>query len=77
MEQMTFTEKRFFQWYRDDVSVCQRARGGSYGGGSEVLIVSADYISDDPTPKVGGRCPYPQSRTEGMHSDLSDGSWDA
>lgn len=39
MEQMTFTEKRFFQWYRDDVSVCQRARGGSYGGGSEVLIV--------------------------------------
>lgn len=37
MEQMTFTEKRFFQWYRDDVSVNLRASGGSYGGAVRCL----------------------------------------
>lgn len=46
MEQMTFTEKRFFQWYRDDVSVNLRASGGSYGGGSEVLVVETENRDD-------------------------------
>lgn len=36
---VTFTEKRFFEWHEDDVSVTLRNRGGSYGGGSEVLAV--------------------------------------
>lgn len=36
----TFAEKRFFKWQEDDRSVSLRARSGSYGGGSEVLIVS-------------------------------------
>lgn len=35
----TLTEKRFFEWYVDDISVSLRARSGSYGGGSEVLII--------------------------------------
>ena len=34
-----YAEKRFFEWYEDDLSVSLRASGGSYGGGSEVLIV--------------------------------------
>ena len=29
----TLTEKRFFEWHEDDVSVTLRNRGGSYGGG--------------------------------------------
>ena len=37
----TLTEKRFFEWYEDDVSVTLRNRSGSYGGGSEVLVISS------------------------------------
>lgn len=29
----TLTEKRFFEWHEDEVSVTLRNRGGSYGGG--------------------------------------------
>lgn len=53
----TYTEKRFFQWYEDEVSVTLRERSGSYGGGSEVLVIeqtgynqqshSGDYKRDD------------------------------
>lgn len=35
----TLTEKRFFEWYEDDKSVTLRNKGGSYGGGSEVLVI--------------------------------------
>lgn len=38
-EKVTLTEKRFFEWHEDDVSVTLRNRGGSYGGGSEVLVI--------------------------------------
>jgi len=34
-----YAEKRFFEWYEDELSVTLRERGGSYGGGSEVLVV--------------------------------------
>lgn len=33
MKQTTLTEKRFFEWHEDEVSVTLRNRGGSYGGG--------------------------------------------
>jgi hypothetical protein len=36
----TYTEKRFFQWYEDETSVTLRGRSGSYGGGSEALVVT-------------------------------------
>ena len=36
----TFTEKRFFQWYEDDICVSLRAKSASYGGGSEALIIT-------------------------------------
>lgn len=34
-----FAEKRFFKWQEDEVAVSLRNHSGSYGGGSEVLIV--------------------------------------
>ena len=39
MKQKTLTEKRFFEWHEDDVSVTLRHKGGSYGHGSEVLVI--------------------------------------
>ena len=44
----TLTEKRFFEWHEDDVSVTLRNRGGSYGGGSEVLVVEMVLASIAP-----------------------------
>lgn len=41
----TYAEKRFFKWELDDVSVSLRAKSGSYGGGSEVLVVSYEEYS--------------------------------
>ena len=38
----TFTEKRFYQWYQDEVSVTLRSCSGSYGGGSEVLVLESN-----------------------------------
>lgn len=46
----TYAEKRFFEWHEDNVSVTLRNKGGSYGGGSEILIIysiktlSAPYV---------------------------------
>lgn len=39
MKPITLTEKRFFEWHEDDISVTLRNKSGSYGGGSEVLVV--------------------------------------
>lgn len=39
MEQKTLVEKRFFEWHEDEVSVTLRNKSGSYGGGSEVLVI--------------------------------------
>lgn len=39
MKTITLTEKRFFEWHEDDKSVTLREKSGSYGGGSEVLVV--------------------------------------
>ena len=36
----TFSEVRFFKWQDSDKSVSLRAKSASYGGGSEVLVVS-------------------------------------
>lgn len=37
----TYTEKRFFEWHEDDVSVTLRSKSGSYGGGSESFVMSS------------------------------------
>ena len=42
----TLTEKRFFEWHEDDISVTLRNNGGSYGGGSEVLIIESTSQAD-------------------------------
>ena len=39
----TLTEKRFFEWHEDDVSVTLRNKSGSYGG-SEVLVICSIKI---------------------------------
>lgn len=41
-----YAEKRFFDWEEDDRSVTIRNNGGSYGGGSEVLIVEETRKDD-------------------------------
>lgn len=41
-----YTEVRFFKWKEDEVAVSLRNRSGSYGGGSEVLIVVQRRFSD-------------------------------
>lgn len=38
---ITYAEKRFFEWHEDEISVTLRNKSGSYGGGSEVLVVSS------------------------------------
>lgn len=38
MKPITMTEKRFFEWHEDDVSVTLRNRGGSYGGGARYSL---------------------------------------
>lgn len=44
MDKITYTEKRFFEWHEDEVSVSIRACSGSYGGGSEVFIVTNEFL---------------------------------
>ena len=40
----TLTEKRFFEWHEDDVSVTLRNKSGSYGG-----VRSVGYLLYAPT----------------------------
>ena len=57
MKQITLTEKRFFEWYIDDKSVTLRNSGGSYGGGSEVLIIcSTNRSSEHCVPQTINGC---------------------
>lgn len=53
-EVTTLTEKRFFEWHEDDVSVTLRNKGGSYGGGSEVFVIFPTQIPSDLCAKVTG-----------------------
>ena len=50
-EKVTLTEKRFFKWYVDDISVSLRAKSGSYGGGSEVFIIEEKDGREADLPK--------------------------
>lgn len=47
-DRKTLTEKRFFEWHEDNVSVSLRAAGASYGGGSEVLIIERQSAPSAP-----------------------------
>lgn len=47
-EKMTLTEKRFFEWHPDDVSVTLRNRGGSYGGGQRYSLSALSGNSRKP-----------------------------
>ena len=52
MKQITLTEKRYFEWYEDDVSVTLRNCSGSYGGGSEVIVISYIPIPSEPCART-------------------------
>ena len=41
-EVVTYSEKRFCEWYEDKKGVTLRASSGSYGGGSEVLVCTRE-----------------------------------
>lgn len=51
-EQQTLTEKRFFEWHEDEISVTLRNKSGSYGGGSEVLVICGRPVQ----PQGDRRC---------------------
>lgn len=38
---IVLTERRFFSWEQDETSVTLRSVSGSYGGGSECLIIES------------------------------------
>ena len=48
----TLTEKRFFHWVEDEISVTLRNRSGSYGGGSEVLVICSMPKQWEPCAKT-------------------------
>lgn len=57
MKQKTLTEKRFFEWHEDDVAVTLRNRGGSYGNGSEVLVICSIRKPSGPyVPQIINGC---------------------
>lgn len=62
----TYTEKRFFEWHEDDVSVTIRAKSGSYGGGSEVFIVSSTKTRSVPSVGTIGK-----AQTDSMSKQTS------
>ena len=53
----TLTEKRFFEWHEDSVAVTLRNRGGSYGNGSEVLVICYTEIPSGPCAKTITKAP--------------------
>lgn len=55
----TITEKRFFEWVESDVSVTIRANSGSFGGGSETLIIYDEL----------------ERNTNGKHLDREERGW--
>lgn len=56
-----FSEVRFFKWQDSDKSVSLRAKSASYGGGSEVLVVSEIPVE-----------PCVQTITKGSTISMSD-----
>ena len=53
----TVTEKRFFEWHEDDVAVTLRNKGGSYGGGSEVLVICSTKTQSEHCAKTITKAP--------------------
>ena len=53
----TVTEKRFFEYHEDDIAVTPRNKGGSYGGGSEVLVICSTKIQSEHCVKTITKAP--------------------
>lgn len=59
------TEKRFFEWHEDDVSVTIRNKSGSYGGGSEVLVICS-------IPTESERCAMQTTRASAANTSMPE-----
>lgn len=72
MEKITLTEKRFFEWHEDDRSVTLRNHGGSYGGGSEVLIITSSpvIIPGEASENYIGKCKKSATNSEELHRQV-------
>lgn len=53
----TVTEKRFFEYHEDDISVTLRNKSGSCGGGSEVLVICSTKIQSEHYAKTITKAP--------------------
>ena len=65
MEQKTLTEKRFFEWHEDDISVTLRYKGGSYGNGSEVLVICSTKTKSEHYAKTITKAPTSNMSNKG------------
>lgn len=67
---ITVTEKRFQEYRKDNTSVTLRNRSGTYGGGSEVLVIGENMN------KVRRLTPRECERLQGFPDDWTDiGDW--
>lgn len=70
----TFTEKRFFEWHEDDISVTLREKSGSYGGGSETFMVNG--MEDNQKTIVRRLTPLECTRLQGFPDNwIEIGEW--
>ena len=61
----TLTEKRFFKWVEDDISVTLRSKSGSYGGGSEVLVICSTKTPSEHCAKMITKAPTNNTLNKG------------
>ena len=74
---ITYTEKKFFDWVADDVSVTLRNCGGSYGGGSETLVINGRSKNMEETVGALMASGYAKNGTqEAMNGMYVTTSWD-
>lgn len=70
MKTTTLTEKRFFQWHEDDISVTLRGMSGSYGGGFRSIGNSTRDILDAenrPVQGIGSGIGFKGKRLQGCN----------
>ena len=69
----TFPEVRFFKWEINDVSVSLRNKSGSYGGGSEVLVV--EEVIDMSENQQSERCAVMTQNTSTINMQRKVRCW--
>lgn len=62
---MLVLQRRFSNVIVQDTDISPTIEAGGGEGGNNLPMIVADYISDDPTPKVGGALPSPSKQNGG------------